>query len=62
MQTIASLRRWIPRNLAMLEDWLSGKPVIPSSCSIAVTWGGLSALGRPDPAVTDKHRTQADQL
>jgi hypothetical protein len=49
----ASLRRWGPRNLAMLEDWLSGKPVIPGSRTIAVTWGGLSAAatqrGRPRP-------------
>lgn len=49
----ASLRRWGPRNLAMPDDWLSGKPVIPGSRSIADTWGNLSAAatqrGRPRP-------------
>lgn len=47
------LRHWGPRNLAMLDDWLSDKPVIPGSRAIAATWGGLSAAaiqrGRPRP-------------
>jgi predicted nucleic acid-binding protein len=47
------LRHWGPRNLAMLEDWLSNKPIIPASRQIAVTWGDLSAAaiqrGRPRP-------------
>jgi predicted nucleic acid-binding protein len=48
------LRHWGPRNTAMLDDWLSDKPVIPGSRSVATTWGNLSAAanqrGRPRPA------------
>jgi hypothetical protein len=33
------LRRWGPRNRAMLEDWLADKPVIPGGKSIAAKWG-----------------------
>lgn len=48
------LRHWGPRNIAMLDDWLSDKPVIPGSRSIAAIWGNLSATanqrGRPRPA------------
>ena len=47
------IRHWGPRNLAMLDGWLSDKPVIPGSRAIAVTWGGLGAAaiqrGRPRP-------------
>ncbi|HUK72710.1 MAG TPA: hypothetical protein VLW50_28790 [Streptosporangiaceae bacterium] len=47
------LRRWGPRNRAMLEDWLADKPVIPGGKSIAGVWGELSAAatqrGRPRP-------------
>lgn len=47
------LRRWGPRNRAMLEDWLADKPVIPGGKSIAAVWGELSAAatqrGRPRP-------------
>jgi predicted nucleic acid-binding protein len=47
------LRRWGPRNRAMLEDWLADKPVIPGGKSIAPVWGELSATatqrGRPQP-------------
>jgi predicted nucleic acid-binding protein len=47
------LRRWGPRNRAMLEDWLADKPVIPGGKSIASVWGELSAAatqrGRPRP-------------
>ena len=47
------LRQWGPRNRAMLEAWLSDKPVIPGSKSIASAWGELSAAatqrGRPRP-------------
>jgi predicted nucleic acid-binding protein len=47
------LRHWGSRNLAMLEDWLADKPVIPGSRAIATTWGELSAAaiqrGRPRP-------------
>jgi predicted nucleic acid-binding protein len=46
------LRHWGPRNLGMLEDWLSNKPIIPGSRHIAVTWGDLSA------AATQRGRTQ----
>ena len=49
---MGQLRRWGPRKLAMLEDWLSSKPVIPGRV-IAVTWGEPSAAttqrGRPRP-------------
>ncbi len=37
------LRLWGPRNLAMLDDWLSNKPVIPGSRAVAAIWGDLSA-------------------
>src|SRR6266536_2099058 len=37
------LRRWGPRNRAMLEDWLADKPVIPGGKSVAAVWGELSA-------------------
>jgi hypothetical protein len=37
------LRHWGPRNLAMLDDWLADKPVIPGSKAVAAIWGGLSA-------------------
>jgi hypothetical protein len=47
------LRRWGPRNRAMLEDWLANKPVISGGKSIAAVWGELSATatqrGRPRP-------------
>jgi predicted nucleic acid-binding protein len=47
------LRHWGPRNLAMLDDWLADKPVIPGSKAVAAIWGGLSAAaiqrGRPRP-------------
>jgi len=47
------LRRWGPRNRAMLEDWLADKPVISGGKSIAAVWGELSAAatqrGRPRP-------------
>jgi predicted nucleic acid-binding protein len=47
------LRHWGPRNTAMLDGWLSDKPVIPGSRSIAAIWGNLSATanqrGRPRP-------------
>ncbi len=47
------LRRWGPRNRAMLEDWLADKPVIPGGKRIAGVWGELSAAatqrGRPRP-------------
>jgi predicted nucleic acid-binding protein len=47
------LRRWGPRNLAMLDDWLLDKPIIPGSKPIAAIWGDLSAAaiqrGRPRP-------------
>jgi toxin FitB len=47
------LRRWGPRNRAMLEDWLADKPVIPGGKTIAAVWGELSAAatqrGRPRP-------------
>lgn len=47
------LRHWGPRNLAMLDDWLLDKPVIPGSKPIAALWGDLSAAaiqrGRPRP-------------
>ena len=47
------LRRWGPRNRAMLDDWLADKPVIPGGKSIAAMWGELSAAatqrGRPRP-------------
>jgi toxin FitB len=47
------LRRWGPGNRAMLDTWLSDKPVIPGAKSIAVIWGELSAAatqrGRPRP-------------
>lgn len=47
------LRQWGPRNLAMLDDWLADKPVIPGSKPIAIRWGELSAAatrrGRPRP-------------
>jgi predicted nucleic acid-binding protein len=47
------LRRWGPRNRAMLEGWLANKPVIPGGKSIAIIWGELSAAatqrGRPRP-------------
>lgn len=47
------LRRWGPRNRAMLEDWLADKPVIPGGKSVAAVWGELSAAatqrGRPRP-------------
>lgn len=49
----AKLRQWGPRNFAMLDDWLSSKPVIPGSRTIAAAWGELSAAatqrGRPRP-------------
>jgi predicted nucleic acid-binding protein len=37
------LRHWGPRNIAVLEDWLADKPVIPGSRAIAALWGDLSA-------------------
>jgi toxin FitB len=47
------LRRWGPRNRAMLDDWSADKPVIPGGKSIATVWGELSAVatqrGRPRP-------------
>jgi predicted nucleic acid-binding protein len=47
------LRHWGARNLAMLDDWLSSKPVISGSSLIATIWGDLSAAaihrGRPRP-------------
>lgn len=47
------LRQWGPRNRAMLEEWLSDKPVIPGGKNIATIWGDLSAAatkrGRPRP-------------
>jgi predicted nucleic acid-binding protein len=47
------LRAWGPANRAMLEDWLSDKPVIPGARPVAVIWGELSAAatqrGRPRP-------------
>lgn len=47
------LRRWGPRNRAMLEDWLADKPVISGGKTIAAVWGELSAAatqrGRPRP-------------
>jgi predicted nucleic acid-binding protein len=47
------LRRWGPRNRAMLDDWLADKPVIAGGKSIAAVWGELSAAatqrGRPRP-------------
>lgn len=47
------LRRWGPRNRAMLDDWLADKPVIPGSKGIGAVWGELSAAaterGRPRP-------------
>lgn len=47
------LRRWGPRNRAMLEDWLADKPVIAGGKSVAAVWGELSAAaterGRPRP-------------
>lgn len=47
------LRRWGPRNRAMLDAWLSGKPVITGGKSVAAIWGDLSAAatqrGRPRP-------------
>lgn len=49
----ARLRRWGPRNRAVLDDWLAEKPVIPGGKSIAAVWGELSAAaterGRPRP-------------
>jgi predicted nucleic acid-binding protein len=57
--TVAEMTKWTrlrqcgPHNLALLDDWLSTKPVIPGSRAIAVTWGSLSAAatqrGRPRP-------------
>lgn len=47
------LRQWGPRNRALLESWLSDKPVLPGGKGIAVVWGELSAAatkrGRPRP-------------
>ena len=47
------LRDWGPRNRAMLDSWLSDKPVIPGGKTIASVWGELSAAatqrGRPRP-------------
>jgi predicted nucleic acid-binding protein len=47
------LRQWGPRNRAMLDSWLSDKPVIPGGKTIASVWGELSAAatkrGRPRP-------------
>jgi hypothetical protein len=47
------LRRWGPRNQAMLDAWLSNKPVISGGKSVASIWGELSAAatqrGRPRP-------------
>jgi hypothetical protein len=47
------LRHWGPRNRAMLDSWLSDKPVIPGGKSVASVWGELSAVatqrGRPRP-------------
>ena len=47
------LRGWGPRNRAMLDSWLSDKPVIPGGKTIASVWGELSAAatqrGRPRP-------------
>jgi len=47
------LRRWGPRNRTSLDAWLTGKPVITGSKSVAVIWGELSAAatqrGRPRP-------------
>ena len=47
------LRRWGPRNRAMLEAWLADKPVIPGGKGIDEVWGELSAAatqrGRPRP-------------
>jgi len=47
------LRAWGPRNRAMLDSWLSDKPVIPGGKTIASVWGELSAAatkrGRPRP-------------
>jgi hypothetical protein len=49
----AKLRQWGPHNRELLDDWLSGKPVIHGSRTIAITWGNLSAAatqrGRPRP-------------
>jgi predicted nucleic acid-binding protein len=47
------LRHWGPRNVAMLDAWLSDKPVIPGGKGVAAIWGDLSAAatqrGRPRP-------------
>ena len=47
------LRHWGARNVAMLDLWLSDKPVIPGGKRVAEMWGELSAAatqrGRPRP-------------
>ena len=48
-----SLRNWGSRSRTSLEDWLSNKPVIAGSKTVARLWGDLSAAatkrGRPRP-------------
>lgn len=47
------VRRWGPRNLATMRDFLAGLVVLPYDMHVAVRWGELQAYaqlrGRPRP-------------